>query len=55
MLRENIKGVEREKTYVLQMTLVNLEMHIYSIKTILDIMSKFNKAARNKQLIQIKP
>lgn len=41
-----MKHVERKykrcgekKTYVLQMTLVNLEMHIYSIKTVLDIMS----------------
>lgn len=57
-----MKDVERKykrcgekKTYVLQMTLVNLEMHIYSIKTVLDIMSKFNKAAGYKQFIQIKP
>lgn len=55
MLGENIKDVERKKTYVLQMTLVNLEMHIYSIKTVLDIMSTFNKAAGYKQFIQIKP
>lgn len=36
------------------MTLANLQLHIYSIKKLLDI-NKFNKAAAQKQFIQIKP
>lgn len=37
------------------MTVVNPEEHTYLIKTLLDTISKFNKAAGYKQFIQIKP
>ena len=40
-------------SYVLQMTLINLEILIFNQK-LLDIINEFNKASGYKQFIQIK-